>query len=86
MSLLNWLNPPVKCTHIENNDIKEEDEPEEGDDDMTLDVTLDLMSNRRAYDTSRDTSTTPNSRPKCCKQSKYFNTVWLRREKALTEV
>ena len=76
----------MKRSHIENNDIEEEDEPEEGDDDMTLDVTLDLMSNRRACDTSRDTSTTSNSRPKCSKQSKYFNTVWLRREKALAEV
>ena len=70
MSLLNWLKPPVKHSHIENSDSKEEDEPE-GDDDVTLDVTPDLTSDSSA----RDTSTTSNSRPKCSKQSRHFNAV-----------
>ena len=70
----------MKCSHIENSDIKEEDEPE-GDDDMTSDVTLDLIRDRRACDTSQDTSTTSNSMPRCSKQSKCFNTVWLKERK-----
>ena len=70
MSLLNWLKPPVKHSHIENSDSKEEDEPE-GDDDVTLDVTPDLTSDSSA----RDTSTTSNSRPKRSKQSRHFNAV-----------
>ena len=52
MSLLNWLKPPVKRSHIENSDSEEEDEPEEGDIDMTSDVTPDLTSDSSARDTS----------------------------------
>ena len=73
---LNWLKPPVKHSHIENSDSKEEDKPE-GDDDETLDVTPDLTSNSSAH----DTSTTSNGRSRCSKQSKRFNTVWLRGSK-----
>ena len=79
MSLLNWLKPPVKRSHIENSDSEseEEDEPEEGDIDVTSDVTPDLTSDSSA----RDTSTTSNSRPRCSKQSRRFNTVWLKGRK-----
>ena len=60
----------MKYSHIEQSDSKEEDEPE-GDDNLTSDVTPDLTSDSSA----RDTSTASNSRPRCSKQSKYFNTV-----------
>ena len=66
----------MKHSHIENSDSKEEDKPE-GDDDETLDVTPDLTSNS----SSSDTSTTSNGRPRCSKQLKRFNTVWLRGRK-----
>ena len=66
MSLLNWLKPPVKHSHIENSDSKEEDKPEEGEDGMTSDMTPALTSDGSAH----DTSTTSNSGPKCSKQSK----------------
>ena len=65
MSLLNWLNPPVKHSHIENSDSKEEDKPE-GEDDVTSDMTPALMSDGSAH----GTSTTSKSGPKCSKQSK----------------
>ena len=79
MSLLNWLKAPVKRSHVyitESSD-SEEEESEEGYEDMTSDVTPDLTSDS----SSRGTSTTSNSRPSCSKQSKCFNTVWLKGRK-----
>ena len=79
MSLLNWLMPPVKCSHIyitEYSNNEEEYEPEE-DDEVTLDVTPDLTSDSSI----RYTSTRSNSRSSCSKQSKCFNTVWLKGRK-----
>jgi len=76
MALLNWLKPPVKRSHIyitENSDSEEEDESEKGNEDVTLDVTPDVMSNSSI----RGTSTISNSRPSYSKQSKCFNMVWL---------
>ena len=80
MSLLNWLKAPVKRSHVyitENSDSEEEDESKEGYEDMTSDVTPDMTSDS----SSRGTSTTSNSRPSCSKQSKCFNTVWLKGRK-----
>ena len=77
MSLSYWLKPPVKHSHVENSDSKEEDEPEEGDNDVTSDVTPDLTGDSSAC----DTNTTSNGRPRCSKQSKCFNMVWLKGRK-----
>ena len=77
MSLLNWLKPPMKHSYMENSDSKEEDKPEEGDNDMTSYMISGLTNNSIA----RDASTTSNSKPSCSKQSKSFNTVWVKRRK-----
>ena len=63
----------MKRSHIEQSDSEEEDDPEEGNDNLTSDVTPDLTSDSSA----RDTSTASNIRPRCSKQSKHFNAVWL---------
>ena len=77
MSLLNWLKPPMKHSYMENSDSEEEDKPEEGDNDMTSYMISGLTNNSIA----RDASTTSNSKPSCSKQSKSFNTVWVKRRK-----
>ena len=80
MSLLNWLKPPpLKRYHTESDysDSEEEDEPDEDEasSDMTP-GTPDLTSDSSARATS--TSTTSNNRSSCSKQSKRFNTIWLK--------
>ena len=66
MSLLPWLKPPVKHSHIENSDSEEEEEPEEEEDEpaVTSDVIPDLTSDSSTCGTS-----TTSSRPSCSKQS-----------------